>query len=163
MPLGYSRVFVSLDGTPAQNIVLERALRIAIQNNSTLIIGHVINSSPLEAAGTYPADIIPSMKAHFIEEIQYEIDRFAEENQAAPKNIEYCVEVGRIKETLLEDCIEQQEPDLVICGARDLSRLQHILLGSVSSYLVSHVTCDILIVKEAGQVIEEREAEGSTE
>ena len=55
---GYSKVFVALDGTEQQDFVLARAIKVAANNGAALIIGHVIDSTALESAGSYPADLV---------------------------------------------------------------------------------------------------------
>ncbi len=40
---GYTKVFVSLDGTEQQDFVLARAIKVAANNGAKLIIGHVID------------------------------------------------------------------------------------------------------------------------
>ena len=63
--LGYDRIFVSLDGSEEQAKVLDRAITIAACDNAELYIGHVIDSTALEAAGTYPVDLIPALEKEF--------------------------------------------------------------------------------------------------
>jgi nucleotide-binding universal stress UspA family protein len=67
--LGYDRIFVSLDGSDEQNRILDRALLMAANDNSELYIGHVIDSTALEAAGTFPVDVIPALEKSFRESI----------------------------------------------------------------------------------------------
>ncbi len=59
--LGYDKIFVSLDGTERQSKVLQRAIVMAANDNAELYIGHVIDSTALETAGTYPVDLIPPL------------------------------------------------------------------------------------------------------
>ena len=66
---GYTKVFVSLDGTEQQDFVLARAIKVAANNGAKLIIGHVIDSTALEAAGTYPVDLIPALEKEFRDSI----------------------------------------------------------------------------------------------
>ena len=54
---------------------------------------------------------------------------------------------GRIADTLSESLIEPFNPDLVICGARGLSNIKYAFVGSVSTYLIRNVDCDVLVVK----------------
>ena len=49
---GYSKIFVSLDGTEQQDFVLARAIKVAANNGASLVIGHVIDSTALESAGS---------------------------------------------------------------------------------------------------------------
>lgn len=143
--LGYKKVFVSLDGTEQQDKVLERAIMVAANNGAELYIGHVIDSTVLETAGTYPADLIPGMDKAFRDSIE-PLVRKAEENPDIPK-VEVQVKTGRVRETLKDDMLDTIKPDLVLCGARGLSSIKYALLGSISTFLLRNTECDILVVK----------------
>ncbi|MDI6711497.1 MAG: universal stress protein [Thermoanaerobacterales bacterium] len=43
---------------------------------------------------------------------------------------------------------EEEKMDLVVVGARGLSRLQQLLMGSVSQFVSRHAPCAVLVVKE---------------
>ncbi|MCH3967713.1 MAG: universal stress protein [Atopobiaceae bacterium] len=143
--LGYDKIFVSLDGTEEQDKVLDRAIIVAANNNAELTIGHVIDSTALETAGTYPVDLIPGLEKAFRESIADEVKKAESESQI--KKVEVQVRTGRIRETLKEEMLDVVKPDLVICGARGLSSIKYALLGSISTYLLRNCTCDILVVK----------------
>ena len=53
-----------------------------------------------------------------------------------------------ITDTLQKQLIEPTEPDLVICGERGLSNIKYVFVGSVSTYLIRNVRCDVLVVKQ---------------
>ena len=135
--LGYDRIFVSLDGSEEQAKVLDRAITIAACDNAELYIGHVIDSTALEAAGTYPVDLIPALEKEF------------RDSMAEPqiKKVEVVVRAGRIRETLKDDMLDVIKPDLVVCGARGLSSIKYAILGSISTFLTRNTECDTLIVK----------------
>ena len=143
--LGYKKVFVSLDGTEQQDKVLERAIMVAANNGAELYIGHVIDSTVLETAGTYPADLIPGMDKAFRDSIAPLVEK-AEQNPSIPK-VDVQVKTGRIRETLKDDMLDAIRPDLVLCGARGLSSIKYALLGSISTFLLRNTECDILVVK----------------
>ena len=77
---GYSKVFVSLDGTEQQDFVLARAIKVAANNGAKLYIGHVIDSTALESAGSYPVDLINGLEEAFRNSITEQV----EEAQANP-------------------------------------------------------------------------------
>lgn len=142
---GYSKIFVALDGTEQQAAVLARAIKVAANNQAELYVGHVIDSTALESAGSYPADLVNGLEDAFRNSIEDQI----EEAKAIPDitKVEVLVQAGRIRETLKEEMIDKIQPDLVLCGARGLSSVKYALLGSISTFLLRNTECDILVVK----------------
>lgn len=142
---GYSKVFVSLDGTEQQDFVLARAIKVAANNGAKLYIGHVIDSTALESAGSYPVDLINGLEEAFRNSIAEQV----EEAKANPDiaGVEIIVRAGRIRETLKDEMLDVIKPDLVMCGARGLSSIKYALLGSISTFLLRSTECDILVVK----------------
>jgi nucleotide-binding universal stress UspA family protein len=49
---------------------------------------------------------------------------------------------------LNEELIQPFDPDLVICGERGLSNIKYVFVGSVSTYLIRNLRCDVLVVKQ---------------
>ena len=143
--LGYNRILVALDGTEQQDEVLHRAIVVAANNNSELYIGHVIDSTALETAGTYPVDLVASLEKDFRDSIEHQVE--AARKIESIKKVEVIVKAGRIRETLKDDMIDVIEPDLIICGARGLSSIKYALLGSISTFLTRNAKCDTLVLK----------------
>ncbi len=145
--LGYDRIFVAVDGTAQQEFVLERAIITAANNHAELYMGHVVDSSTLETAGSYPQGLLQNLEDSFYEQIAPQLDEALE--LVAKEQIgkaEVIVRIGRVRETLRE-MLDEIKPDLIICGARGLSPLKHALLGSVSTYLMRVADCDVLVLK----------------
>lgn len=142
---GYSKIFVALDGTEQQDLVLARAIKVAANNNAALVIGHVIDSTALESAGSYPADLVQGLQDAF----ESSIEKQVAEAKANPgiSSVEVMVRAGRIRETLKDEMLDVVKPDLVLCGARGLSSIKYALLGSISTFLLRNTDCDILVVK----------------
>ena len=143
--LGYDRIFVSLDGSDEQDKVLDRAIVMAANDEAELYIGHVIDSTALEAAGTFPVDIVPTLEQTFRDSIAEKVK--AAEAMPGIKKVEVIVRSGRIRETLKDEMLDVIKPDLVMCGARGLSSIKYALLGSISTFLVRSADCDTLVVK----------------
>lgn len=143
--LGYKKVFVALDGSDMQDKVLTRAIKVAANNGAELYIGHVIDSTALETATSYPADLLPGLEKAFRDSIANLLE-VAESESAIPK-VDVVLGTGRIRETLKEEMLDVIKPDLVLCGARGLSPIKYALLGSISTFLLRSTDCDILVVK----------------
>jgi nucleotide-binding universal stress UspA family protein len=143
--LGYDKIFVSLDGTEAQAKVLDRAIIMAANHNAELYIGHVIDSTALETAGTYPTDLIAALEKSFRSSIADQV--LLAENELTIKKVEVIVKAGRIRETLKDEMLDVIHPDLVICGARGLSSIKYAIMGSISTFLTRSAPCDTLVIK----------------
>ena len=123
----YSNVAVFLDGTEAQDAVMDKAIKVAAVNGAKLTICHIVDSTALEAAqAQYIGELVDGLTAAFKESIADKLDE-------AKAN---------------EHIIFPLRPDLVVCGARGLSSFKYALLGSVSTFLVRQCPCDLLVVKQ---------------
>ena len=142
----YKRIFAALDGGQTQNMVAERAIELAADTHAALMFGHVVDSVPYEAAGTDFAALAADMKAKLEESIADLLEK-ARNNPNIPE-VQVVVKAGRITETLSEQIIEPYHPDLVICGERGLSKIKYVFVGSVSTYLIRNLRCDVLVIKE---------------
>lgn len=141
----YKRIFAALDGGSTQEAVLQRAISIAEDNNADLLLGHVIDSVPYEANGIDFAALCDDGRAR-IEEALGDMLNAAQANEKI-KSVRLEVRAGRINDTLAERLIDPFDPDLVICGARGLSNIKYAFVGSVSTFLVRNMECDVLVVK----------------
>lgn len=143
----YERIFVAIDddierGKP----IIRKAIDLAYPGKAHIVIGHAIDSTALEVAGVYPDDFVKNAEREFRDGIADVIEEGIASEMTGGINV--VVKYGRVRETLLEDMIEPYDPDLVICGARGLSPFRYALLGSVSTFLVRAVKCDVLVMKE---------------
>lgn len=143
--IGYKKVLVSLDGSDQQDKVFQRAIKVAANNGAELYVAHVIDSTALETAGAYPADLLPGLEKGFRDSIADGLE-LAQSESAIPK-VEVIIKAGRIRETLKEEILDVVKPDLVLCGARGFSPIKYALLGSISTFLLRNASCDILVVK----------------
>ena len=144
--LGYKKVFVSLDGTPQQDDVLDRAITVADNNGADLIIGHVIDTSAAESTGrTLSEEYIEEQRQLFLDSIADRVELVRSMDNIP--SVRVVQEAGLIRETLKEKMLDIIQPDLVLCGARGLSNIKYALLGSISTFLLRNCDCDILVVK----------------
>ncbi len=142
----YKRVFAALDGGSTQEEVAERAIQVAALNHAELMFGHVIDSVPDSLTGTDYQELAATVRKR-LEDSLGDILTEARNSPDIP-SVEVVVKVGRIQETIHDLMIKPFEPDLVICGERGLSNITYVFVGSVSTYLIRHVRCDVLVVKQ---------------
>ncbi|RDB56965.1 universal stress protein UspA [Paraeggerthella hongkongensis] len=142
----YTRIFAALDGASTQEAVAQRAIALAADNHADLMFGHVIDSVPYEASGVdFEALCVEGKKR--IEADLADLLAEAQANENIP-SIDLTVRAGRITDTLAKQLIEPADPDLVICGERGLSNIKYVFVGSVSTFLIRNMRCDVLVVKQ---------------
>ena len=142
----YNRVFAALDGGSTQEEVAQRAIQIAALNHSELMLGHVIDSVPDSLTGTDYQELAETIQNR-LEDSLGDILKDARNNPDIP-SVEVVVKVGRIQETIHNLMIKPFNPDIVVCGERGLSNITYVFVGSVSTYLIRNLRCDVLVVKQ---------------
>lgn len=146
MAFGYKRIFAALDGASTQRAVMERAIALAEEEHAELTFGHVIDSVPYEASGV-DFELLCNEGKIRIETDLADLLEKARNNADIP-SVQLIVRAGRITDTLQKQLIEPTDPDLVICGERGLSNIKYVFVGSVSTYLIRNLRCDVLVVKQ---------------
>ncbi len=142
----YTRIFAALDGASTQEAVAQRAIALAADNHADLMFGHVIDSVPYEASGVdFEALCVEGKKR--IEADLADLLAEAQANENIP-SVDLTVRAGRITDTLAKQLIEPADPDLVICGERGLPNIKYVFVGSVSTFLIRNMRCDVLVVKQ---------------
>ena len=142
----YKRIFAALDGASTQEAVAQRAITLAAEEGAELTFGHVIDSVPYEASGVDFEALCVEGKKRIEEEIGGLLEE-ARNNPAIP-SVQLLLRACRITDTLSKQLIATVEPDLVICGERGLSNIKYVFVGSVSTFLIRNVRCDVLVVKQ---------------
>ena len=142
----YSRVFVAIDGSDMQDLVLEKAIRIASTNHASLFIGHVADTAGSDVS-VIDRDGFASAVKRGMEEKMKDILETARNDENIPE-VTFEVAAGPVTETMVEKFIKPYKPNLVICGERGFSTLKYMFVGSVSTYLIRAMRCDVLVVKK---------------
>lgn len=141
----YNRIFAALDGGDTQKAVARRALSIAHDNNAEVLFGHVIDGSLFETGGVRREQISKANEEAIEKDLEHQLNR-ARNDKCIP-SVEVKVAVGQIAEALENDLAKPFNPDLVICGVRGLSSIKYAFVGSVSTHLIRHMNCDVLVVR----------------
>lgn len=144
MLANYQNILVALDGSEAANLAFEKALQIARVQQASLTLAHVIDTRAFQNIATFDetlADQASSMAKEMLEEA------LQEAKNAGIGDVSYVLEYGNPKAIIAKDLPDQQNTDLIILGATGLNAIERLLIGSVSSYVIRHATCDVLVVR----------------
>ena len=140
----YKRIFAALDGGDTQLMVARRALSFAHDSNAEVLFAHVIEKTELEM-GNVDIDAILA-KSKQTNEDALENYLASEIHDEHIPSVKVEIRAGAITDTLGQ-IAKEFKPDLVVCGVRGLSNIKYAFVGSVSTYLIRHMECDVLVVR----------------
>jgi nucleotide-binding universal stress UspA family protein len=75
------------------------------------------------------------------------VERIAKELRSAGFKVNVAVEIGDIRETII-DCAADWGADLIVVGSRGQSGIKRFLLGSVAEFVARHAKCSVEIVRK---------------
>lgn len=127
--------------------VVKRAAIIARADHAKLTLGHIVDSAPYERAHARIdyASLCEDARARILGELKRHVA--ADLRSADIEDVSLVVRAGPIIPTLHDLISQELHPDLVVCGKRRLSGIEHALSRSVSAHLVRHLRCDVLVVE----------------
>jgi nucleotide-binding universal stress UspA family protein len=138
----FEKILVPLDGSEHSIKALETAVQIAHKFNGKITLIHVYSIGGLA--------ISPTPVRGFIEAIRKVGASILADGEKRVKaegvHVETLLLEGHAVEQIVKACKEGKF-DLVVMGARGLSRIKEMLLGSVSDGVTRHACCPVLVVK----------------
>lgn len=140
----YERILVGYDGSENSRRALARAATIAHRGGGSLRVVVVVDTNLLAFAPMAPP--IPSEV--FDDLIKNGKDLMSQAMDAVASlvpGVSGTVEEGNPAEAIL-DLASKDNTNLIVVGRRGLSRVERFLLGGVSSTVMSHSMCDVLVV-----------------
>ena len=142
----FNRILVAFDGSAPARRAVHVATEIAARFHATLTLAVVRRLGPSGGDPVLESLVPFSDEGKALVSIVEELRAKALSHGAAA--VESAVLQGEVVETLLQ-WLEHHPQDLVVVGSRGLSRGRRLLLGSVSSGLVSEAPCPVLVVRPA--------------
>ena len=132
------KILVAYDGSEAAGRALERAAQLAEGGELT-----VISVVPPQATGPRTAGPI----AHGdVEEHARELDEAVAKLKALGHEAKSLEAIGHVAESIV-DAADRGAFDLIVVGSRGLHGVARFLLGSTSTRVVTHASCDVLVVR----------------
>jgi len=140
----FTKILVAVDGSEISFRAYEHALDLARKNNSELHAVYVVEKG---IAASAPVDTNRALISQKLETEGRELlkEQF-EKAKDAGVYLETHLEEGHAGDIILETA-KKLECDLIILGSLGKSKLDRLLLGSVSSYVVKSAKTNILIIR----------------
>lgn len=140
----FTNILVPIDGSDNSYRALDAALVLSEKLGSNITVIHVMEEVPITHIGS----------EKMLNEL---LEAYKKENQdILLKSTEIANQKGlTIKTFLLQgnpasailDYNKKEKFDLIIMGSRGLGKFKELILGSVSSKIVHHSTCAVLLIR----------------
>ena len=155
----FKKILVAQDGSESSQRAAQAALELAEKLKADLVVLHAISSPTSYYHSTIASPTGMSLPAPS----QHEIDAYyayarkvalgivgETESKAKKQGIHVKTEIPETVSSIVETIVNhasKENVDLVVVGTRGLGGFKKLLLGSVSSGIVSHAHCPVLIVR----------------
>ncbi|MDN6030560.1 MAG: universal stress protein [Lactococcus plantarum] len=141
---GYKKILIGIDGSVESAAAFDKAVAVAKRNDAELLLVNVIDLRSFQSISTYDTMVAEDTKKG----AEQLIADFADEARAAGvTKIKTIVEFGSPKVMMAMTIPTQEQVDLIMIGATGLSYIERLFIGSVAQYIVTHATCDTLIIR----------------
>lgn len=145
----YKNIVVPTDGSVNSKRALEHAVLLATSMQASITLVYVANI--VSVISNF--DQIPKASGYVTEQVALDMEEegkgvLEEFSKEIPQDVEVksVFEVGSPGPAVLS-VAKKYEADLIVMGSRGLGPLKGLFMGSVSSYVVTHAPCPVLIVK----------------
>ncbi len=132
----YSRIMVPVDGSQQSINAFKKAVQIAKRNQAELRLVTIVDTT--SDAGE--AEIIEREKDGLFTALEKHAER---EQLTIKKDVKF----GNAKKLIAEELVKDWQIDLIIMGATGKGRIAKLFVGTVTSYVVRHARCDVLIAR----------------
>ena len=143
--LGYRKILVGYDGSENAKRALERAIALSKGDGAALVIVVAVNTI-MPVYGTTAPYYPPNYAEEVIKEGQKSLAEAVSRAKAVTQRVSGSVVDGHPAEMILA-AADRNGSDLIVLGRRGISGVERFLMGGVSSSVVNHSKCDVLIVR----------------
>jgi len=140
----YRKVLVGYDGSDNSRRALKRAIEIVKQSSGELRILVVVDTISFSARSM--AQFSSSVTNAMFEQAETTLAEALDAAKKAGVKAWGQVESGGPSDMILAYAAETKA-DLIVVGRRGMRGIMRFLMGSVSSSVMSHSECDVLVVK----------------
>ena len=147
------KILVALDSSTYSERALEFVARMRWPAGSRVIVLSVLQPVVSTVAGPFEPAVIPVGE---LEGMRHELEELVAGAERKLREVGFATEArvltGDPRETLL-DVARGERADLIVVGSHGRSGIAKMMLGSVSSHVVTHAPCSVLVVKQPGRAV----------
>lgn len=154
----FSKILAPIQTPMTDQMVFDRALVLAQQNQANLMLLHVISPEmkgtpalPNPTLYRYPVITDELMQGYRKRWEEFEnqglemLKSLAKEAQAAGVEVEFSQNIGNTGHVIC-NMAKTWQADLLVIRQPDRSKLDELFLGSISNYVLHHAICPVLAI-----------------
>ena len=139
------KILIGIDDSKSSGDVLRAIARQFRTEDTNVRVLHVLQpivpSAPPQMAPGYAPELEDQKKG-----VRELVERVAKELRSAGFTVDTAVEVGDIRERII-DSASEWGADLIVVGSHGRRGIQRFLLGSVAEFVARHAKCSVEIVR----------------
>ena len=143
------KILVGIDDSKSSADVIRAMVTQFRAENAEVRVLHVLQTiapAPPQMAPGYAPELEDQKKpAHEL------VERIAKELRSAGFKVDTAVEVGDVRESII-DTASEWSADLIVVGSHGRGGIKRFLLGSVAEFVARHARCSVEIVRAAESV-----------
>jgi nucleotide-binding universal stress UspA family protein len=140
----FSKVLVPVDGSDNSHTALEAALLLSEKLGAEVTAIHVMEDIPV--LHIQSEKLLREILNAYKKESQRILSKCSEIATGKGLSINTKLLQGNAGSTILDFC-EKEKYDIIVVGSRGMGRFKELVLGSVSSKVVHHSSCPVMIIR----------------
>lgn len=136
------KILVAFDGSPSSRAALDKTVELFSASDPEIVLVRAFVRPVRSGLAVEPTE------DDLCEEMIEELDEALKVVGEAGLQGRTLLVDGPPREVLEETCTDE-EPDLLVVGARGHSTVAKVLLGSVSSYAIKHLAVPVMVVRRS--------------
>jgi nucleotide-binding universal stress UspA family protein len=137
--MSFNKILVAIDRSSLANTLFKHAIGLAKQNSASIHFFHC-----LELKSNYCSALKIEREITEAKQLLADYQNIAKTEKL---EVKFSCEVGKTGTMICQSARELQA-DLILLGCREERGLISAIAGNVSSYVVNHAPCSVLVVQE---------------
>jgi len=148
--MGFKKILCPVDFSSGSQQAMRVAVRLANERNAELVLVHSWYMPPVAFAGEYmyPADVVQQTSDEARRCLETAV---GEAGRLGARRVASKLLAGVPWQQIVDTAQRDPACGLIVIGAQGRSRLERVLLGSVTEMVVRHAPCPVLTVRPDDQ------------